>query len=62
MKGVSVLYAHPPFHVPEGVVVDVLHFLYLGIVLKLLTFWFSKDHRGKPFNIHSKVSQMCSVW
>ena len=52
------LMLHPPFAVPNAMVVDVLHFLFLGIVLMLLNYWFGKQHKNKAYSLYSKVS-MC---
>ena len=55
MKGLSALFRHPPFDVSKGVVIDVLHGLYLGVVLSLLSLWFDKVNRNMPFYIGDKV-------
>ena len=56
VKGACVLGLHSPFDVCRGVVIDSLHCLYLGVMLKLLKLWFDKGSRAKDFSIRDKVS------
>ena len=45
VKNATVLALHKPFDICRGMVIDVLHCLFLGVSLKLLNLWFSKDTR-----------------
>lgn len=58
MKGASVFCLHKPFDLSKGFAIDDLHTIYLGIVLDLLKFWFGANHKEKPYNIRSKVSNL----
>ena len=51
-----VLVLHPFFDLSEGVVIDDLHGIYLGVTLSLLHNWFDKSNKGKPYNIGNKVN------
>ncbi len=55
MKSATILSLHTPFDICEGVVIDSLHCLYLGVSLKLLKLWFGKDARSNDFSIRNKV-------
>lgn len=46
----------PSFNLCTGVVVDVMHCVFLGVMEKtLMGFWFGSDYRGSPYNIKAKV-------
>ena len=47
--------SHPVFNMPKGIVIDVLHALFLGVVLLLAKYWFSPKHSRMPFSIRKKV-------
>lgn len=47
IKGASILMAHKPFKVPVGVTVDVMHCVFLGVVVNLLKLWFGVAYRGE---------------
>ena len=55
MTGPTLLALHPVFDLVQGVVIDDLHGLYLGMTLSLLRLWLDKSHRGKPHFIGNKV-------
>lgn len=59
IKGASILSAHKSFKLPTGVVIDVMHCIFLGVVNALMAMWFGVGHRGKPFSIRNKVHIMC---
>ena len=50
-----ILALHRPFHLVNGVVVDYLHCVLLGVTKMLTEFWFDKAHKGKPYHIGNKV-------
>ena len=57
IKGASVLCAHKHFDLCKGVVIDVMHCVFLGVVAKgLMNFWFNVAHRSAPYSIRRKVS------
>ena len=58
MKGPTVLALHPFFDLSEGVVIDDLHGVYLGVTLSLLHNWFDRSNRGKPCYIGNKVNNI----
>ena len=56
IKGASVLCTQPSFNLYTGVVIDVMHCVFLGLMEKsLMGFWFGASHRGSPYTIKSKV-------
>lgn len=55
VKGPSVLALHPRFDLVQGVVIDDLHGIFLGVTLSLLHCWFDNAHRDKPYFIGNKV-------
>ena len=61
MKGPSVLALHPCFNLVEGVVIDDLHGVFLGVTLTMLDLWFNKKNRGNPYFIGAcdKVLRIC---
>ena len=62
IKGVSVLSLHPPFDICAGVVVDMMHCVFLGVIGKnLMKFWFGSAHHAKPFSLRRKVWWVCFV-
>jgi hypothetical protein len=49
IKGASVLCTQPSFNLCTGVVVDVMHCVFLGVIEKtLMGFWFGSGRRGSP--------------
>ena len=58
VKGPTVLALHPCFDLVQGVVIDDLHGLYLGVTLTMLNLWFGKGNRGKEYFIGHKVGKM----
>lgn len=57
MKGPCVLALHPCFDLVNGVVVDDLHGIFLGITLTMLKLWFNKGSRRKTYYIGDKVGK-----
>ena len=56
IKGATVLCTHRSFDLVNGVVIDSMHCVFLGVIGKtLMTFWYGVAHRSKPFNIRRKV-------
>ena len=56
IKGASVLCTQPSFDLCTGVVIDVMHCVFLGVMEKsLMGFWFGASDRGSPYSIKSKV-------
>ena len=55
MKGHCVLAVHPPFDLGKGVVIDVLRDVYLGVVKRLMGYWFKADHKREDYSIHAQV-------
>lgn len=56
IKGASVFLLHPAFNMAKGFVIDDLHAVYLGVTLRLLSYWFGKQHSRQDYSIHSKVT------
>ena len=54
-KGFPILALHQPFNVVNGMVVDYLHCVLLGVTKMLMEYWFNKTHRSKPYHIGKKV-------
>ena len=54
-KGFPILALHRPFHLVDGVVVDYLHCVLLGVVKMLMEFWFNTTNLNKPYLIGKKV-------
>ena len=48
---------HPCFDLVQGVVIDDLHGIFLGVTLTMLNLWFSKGSRGKAYFISDKVGK-----
>lgn len=55
VKGASVMCKHRGFDLVQGVAIDTLHVVYLGVTSDLLSYWFDKKHARKSFNIRRKV-------
>ena len=59
IKGASVLCTQPSFDLSTGVVIDVMHCVFLGLVEKtLMGFWFGASRRGYPYSIRTKVTSI----
>ena len=59
IKGASVLCTQRSFDLSTGVVIDVMHCVFLGLVEKtLMGFWFGASHRGSPYSIRRKVNSI----
>ena len=58
VKGTSVLSRHNHFNLANGVVIDVMHCVFLGVVAKtLMKYWLDTAHRTAPFSIRRKVDE-----
>lgn len=53
---------HPLFNVPKGVVIDVLHCVFLGVILTLAKHWFHQEHSSMDYSIKDKVSLVLSLF
>ena len=59
IKGASILSSHMPFDMCAGVVIDMMHCVFLGVIGKsLMKFWFGSSH-AKPFSLRRKVWWIC---
>lgn len=57
VKGASVLAAHPHFDLCRGMVIDVMHCVYLGVIAKtLMGLWLNVEHRSAPYSIRRQVN------
>ena len=54
-RGFPILALHRPFHLVDGVVVDYLHCVLLGVVKMVMELWFNTTNRNKPYFISKKV-------
>lgn len=56
IKGASGLTAHKHFNLSTGVVIDVMHCVFLGLLDKtLMNFGFGVSHSSSPFSIRKTV-------
>jgi len=55
IKGPSWLCFFLQFHIIDGVGIDYMHGVLLGVQKLLITLWFSVAHKGKEFSVHNKV-------
>ena len=55
-KSPCVMALHPCFDLVQGVVIDDLHGLVLGVTLTMLNLWFCKGSRGRAYFIGNKVN------
>ena len=55
IKGPSWLSFFPKFDIVEGIAIDYMHGVLLGVQKLLLSLWFSDTHKGKPFNLREKL-------
>ena len=63
VKGASALCVHRHFDLCKGVVVDVMHCVFLGVISKtLLKFWLDVRYRAAPFSMRSKVSTQIYIY
>lgn len=59
IKGASILCMHKPFDLSAGMVVDVMHCVFLGVIARtLMKLWFGVTHQAKPYSIRRKVGMM----
>ena len=57
MKAASALSAHPHFDLCRGVVVDIMHCVYLGVLAKtLMGLWLNVEHHSAPYSIRRQVN------
>lgn len=56
IKGLSWLSLFPKFDFVEGITIDYMHGVLLGVQKRLLNLWFSKEFSKKTFSISSHVS------
>ncbi len=57
IKGASILCSHGHFDLSTGMVIDVMHCVFLGVMAKtLMGFWFGTGNRTAPFSIRRKVN------
>ena len=57
-KGIPILALHLPFHLVLGMVIDIMHCVFLGVVKALLYYWFSPTERSHEYSIYSQVSNI----
>ena len=55
-KGIPILALHLPFNLILGMVIDIMHYVILGVVKALLPFWFSSTQRSQECSVYSQVS------
>lgn len=58
VKGPSWLLLFPNFSIVDGIAIDYMHGVLLGVQKLLLRLWFDKSFIGKPFNFHNLSSQL----
>ena len=60
IKGASILAAHKYFDLSTRAVIDVMHWVFLGVNAKnLMGFWLGVGHRSAPYSIRQKVKIPC---
>ena len=55
MLGPSVLSLHKPFVLPTSIVINDLHYIYLGVTKTILNLWFNSKFKRAQFYIGNKV-------
>ena len=55
IKGPSWLTFFPKFDIVNGIAIDYMHGVLLGIQKLLLNLWFSDSHKSKPFSFYNKL-------
>ena len=58
VKGPSWLSFFPKFDIVEGIAIDYMHGVLLGVQKLLVSLWFSDTHKGKSFN---NCDKLCDV-
>lgn len=58
LKGPSWLLLFPNFSIVDGIAIDYMYGVLLGVQTLLLRLWFDKSFIGKPFNFHNLSSQL----
>ena len=57
VKGPSWLICFPKFDIIQGIAIDYMHCILLGVQKLLIKLWFSKDFSGKQFNFYESVNE-----
>ena len=63
--GVSIFSLHKPLDLVNGIVIDDLHCLYLGVTKTLLSLWFDDKYKSQVYHIGTKVhvsSRLSLIW
>ena len=55
VKGFSWLSFFPHFDIVNGISIDYMHGVLLGVQKLLIRLWFSKQHSAEPFSIYQKI-------
>jgi hypothetical protein len=58
IKGPSWLSLFPLFDIVNGIAIDYMHGVLLGVQKLLISLWFSNTFKGKPFNFCNHVSEV----
>ena len=58
VKGPSWLMCFPKFDIIQGIAIDYMHCLLLGVQKLLIKLWFSKDMSGKKFSHYQSVAEV----
>ncbi|CAC5363251.1 unnamed protein product [Mytilus coruscus] len=58
IKGPSWLSFFPEFDIVNGIAIDYMHGVLLGVQKLLLELWFAQKHSSKPFNFFQKLCQV----
>lgn len=58
VKGPSWLICFPKFNIVNGIAIDYMHGLLLGVQKLMIRLWFDKSFSKFPFNIHSAVEKV----
>ena len=58
IKGPSWLAWFPLFNIVQGVGIDYMHGILLGVQKLLIKLWFAKDFSGRPFNFYRSVGEV----
>ncbi|KAK3085913.1 hypothetical protein FSP39_010520, partial [Pinctada imbricata] len=60
VKGPSWISYFPGFHCVQGIAIDYMHGVLLGVQKLLLTLWFSPKHKAKCFSVSTKTDTISS--
>ena len=61
IKGIPILSLLPYCNLAYGIVIDMLHCIFLGVVKALRHLWFDKSHRNEHYSLYSEVWK-CSLY